>query len=179
MTEITREDHLAAAANHLGSYIHADAAVIAETGILIRGSSGAGKSRLVMTLTSMAETAGFFARLVGDDRVYLERAGGRIVARGHPSLQGAIEWRGQGIYQASFTESAVLGLVIDLVASAKSLSPRYPRDEDLQITITGVPVRAMTLQSDLGPSDQASYILQYFRLNRKNFGGFATVGTFP
>jgi len=164
-----------------GCFVHADAVLIAETGILIRGASGAGKSRLVITLIFLAEVAGYLAKLVGDDRVCLERFGDRLIARGHPSIRGAIEWRGQGIFQMSFVDAAVLGLVVDLVASEEQVAlPRCPEDEDLEIMLAGVRVPAMALGSDLGPSDQAAYILQRFRLHRKkNLGRPPAAGTFP
>ncbi len=177
MTEAPRLDE--PRGNPFDSHIHASGAVIGETGILIRGASGAGKSRLVLTLTSMAEALGYFARLVGDDRIYLERSGGRLVARGHPAIQGAIEWRGQGILHTSFLDSVVLGLVIDLDSSGTE-PLRCPADGNLEITLAGVKVAAMTLRSDLGPSDQASYILQHFRLlRRKNFRGASAAETIP
>jgi HPr kinase/phosphorylase len=153
-----------------GTFVHADAVVIAETGVLIRGASGAGKSRLVLALISMAEASGQFARLVGDDRIGLERCGARLVVRGHPSIRGAIEWRGRGIFEASFLDAAVVGLVIDLVSPEVAL-PRCPEDDDPRVTLAGVSLPAMTLRTDLGPSDQAADILRHFRLHRKKSQG--------
>jgi len=162
-----------------GFSVHADAVVIGETGILIRGPSGAGKSRLVLTLTVMAETSGYFARLVGDDRIYLEQSGGRLVARGHPSIQGAIEWRGQGIFRTGFLDSAVVGLVVDLVSSREVALLRYPEEGECEVTLAGVKLPAMNVRNDLGPSDQASYIMQHFRLHREgNLDATAAAGTF-
>ncbi len=163
-----------------GSYVHADAVLIAETGVLIRGESGVGKSRLVLTLTFVAEAVGYFARLVGDDRIYLEPSGDRLIARAHPSVQGAIEWRGQGIFQTRFVDAVVVGLVVDLVFSDKVALPRCPDGDQLELLLAGVRVPSMTLRSDLGPSDQALYILQYFRLHRKkDRGAPPAAGTIP
>jgi HPr kinase/phosphorylase len=163
-----------------GHFVHADALLIAETGILIRGASGAGKSQLAIALIFLADIAGYLARLVGDDRVCLERYGDRLIARGHPSIRGAIEWRGQGIFEMRYVDAAVLGLVVDLVASEQQTAlPRCPDDEDLEIMVAGVRVPAMALRGDLGPLDQAAYILQRFRLHRKkNLGGPPAAGTF-
>jgi HPr kinase/phosphorylase len=149
-----------------GFFIHANAVVVAEKGILIRGASGAGKSRLALTLVSMANALGYFARLVGDDRIRLENSGGRVIARGHPTIQGAIEWRGQGIFQTSFLDAVVLSLVIDLVLPESFEPPRCPED-DLEIAFEGVNVPAMTLQNNLGAWDQAASVLRHFRLQRK------------
>ncbi len=176
---MTDSPRLDPASTRPAGYIHASAVVVGETGILIRGVSGAGKSLLALALTSMAESFGYFSRLVGDDRICVARSGGRLVARGHPSIQGAIEWRGRGIFRTRFLEAVVLGLVIDLESSDRKL-PRCPEDGDLDIMITGVSVASMTLRSDLGPSDQALRILQHFRLHRRNLSLEADArGRFP
>jgi serine kinase of HPr protein (carbohydrate metabolism regulator) len=154
-------------ADRSGFFIHAVAVVVAEKGILIRGASGAGKSRLALTLVSMAETRGYFARLVGDDRIRLERSGGRVIARGHPTIQGAIEWRGQGIFETSFLDAVVLGLVIDLVSPESRELPRCPEDDDLEIVLEGVNIPAMALQDNVGAWDQAAAVLRIFRFQRK------------
>ena len=46
--------------------------MIGEAGVLILGPSGAGKSSLALALIAAAEGAGFFAGLVGDDRIRTE-----------------------------------------------------------------------------------------------------------
>jgi serine kinase of HPr protein (carbohydrate metabolism regulator) len=60
-------------------------------GVLIEGSSGAGKSDLA--LRALAHGFG----LVADDRVLLWTAGGRLYGRAPDILAGQIEVRGQGI----------------------------------------------------------------------------------
>ena len=47
--------------------LHASTLVVREAGILIRGPSGAGKTRLALGLVEQARLAGGFARLVADD----------------------------------------------------------------------------------------------------------------
>ena len=42
-----------------------------------------------------------FARLVGDDRVHVEAAGGRLLVRPAPALAGLIEVRGIGVLRLS------------------------------------------------------------------------------
>jgi serine kinase of HPr protein (carbohydrate metabolism regulator) len=163
-----------------GYFVHADAVLVAETGILIRGASGIGKSRLALTLIFSAQAAGYFSRLVGDDRIFLERFGDRLVARAHPAIRGAIEWRGQGIFETSFLDAAVLGLVVDLVPPEARALPRCPDDDALVAALAGTSVPAMPLRSDLGPSDQAANVLQRFRLHRKKtLGGPPAADIFP
>ncbi len=57
-------------------------------GVLIEGSSGAGKSDLALRALDL----GF--RLVADDRVELWVSGGRLFGRGPPALAGRLEVRG-------------------------------------------------------------------------------------
>src|SRR5579872_1976133 len=57
------------------SSIHASAVLVGTRAVLIRGPSGSGKSRLALELIQ-AKSAAPFARLVADDRAYLEAAHG-------------------------------------------------------------------------------------------------------
>lgn len=98
--------------------VHASAVLLGRRAVLIRGPSGAGKSGLAFELIE-AERGGVlrFARLVGDDRVHLESAGGRLLVRPAESLAGLIELRGVGILRRDYEPCAVVGLVVDLAAS--------------------------------------------------------------
>jgi hypothetical protein len=104
--------------------IHASAVTVGEAGILIRGRSGSGKSRLAAALIAAARGAGAFSRLIGDDRIRLEHRNGRLIGRGHPAILGRIEHRGVGIVETPFIAAAVIRLVIDLVPA--EAAPRYP-----------------------------------------------------
>jgi HPr kinase/phosphorylase len=97
-----------------GPYIHATALAIGEAGILIRGPSGAGKSRLALDLIAEARRRGLFGRLVGDDRIAIASRGGRLIARGHPTIAGQIESRGEGILDLNCEPAVVIRLVVDL-----------------------------------------------------------------
>jgi HPr kinase/phosphorylase len=96
------------------AYTHATALAIGEAGILIRGRSGAGKSRLALELMAEARRRGVFGRLVGDDRIALASRGARLIARGHPAIAGQIESRGEGILDLDCEPAVVIRLVIDL-----------------------------------------------------------------
>ena len=82
--------------------------------VLIRGPSGSGKSRLAFALiqTSVLQ----FARLIGDDRVRIEAAPGRLLVRPAETLAGLIEIRGLGLRRLAYEPVAVVGLVVDLEA---------------------------------------------------------------
>ena len=65
-----------------------------------------------------------FTRLVGDDRLHVEAAHGRLVVRPAAALAGRIEIRGLGIRRVPFEPVAVVGIVVDLgAADAERLPP--------------------------------------------------------
>jgi serine kinase of HPr protein (carbohydrate metabolism regulator) len=98
--------------------VHASAVLVGARAVLIRGPSGAGKSRLALELIEARRSGALrFARLVGDDRVHLERAGGRLLVRPAETLSGLIELRGVGILRRDYEPCAVVGLVVDLTAA--------------------------------------------------------------
>lgn len=143
--------------------IHASAVVIKEAGVLIRGSSGAGKSNLALALIEAAESAGYFARLVGDDRISLENHGGRLIARGHAQIIGQIERRGQGILQIPFLAAAVVRLIIDLVP-ADQAPPRYPDEGSDHALLDGISLPLMTLRQNIASVSLAQEALRRLRL---------------
>jgi len=103
---------------------------------LIRGPSGSGKSWLALELIAAARTGLLpFARLVGDDRVHLEVAGGRLLARSAEALAGLIEVRGTGPLRVPYEPSAVVGFVVDLAAADAS---RLPDDAERRTEVEGV-----------------------------------------
>jgi len=113
--------------------IHASAVLVGARAVLIRGPSGAGKSRLALELIESERSGSLlFARLVGDDRVHLQAAGGRLLVRPAETLAGLIEVRGVGILRLPHEPSAVVGLVADLAADAKRLPDAKERREVLE-----------------------------------------------
>jgi serine kinase of HPr protein (carbohydrate metabolism regulator) len=106
--------------------------------VLIRGSSGAGKSRLALDLIEAARAGALrFARLVADDRVHLEAAAGRLLAAPADALAGLLEVRGVGLLRLNHEPSAVVGFVVDLAAAD---AERLPAPEDRHIAIEGIKV---------------------------------------
>jgi HPr kinase/phosphorylase len=100
-------------------WTHANAVVLRETGLLLRGDPGAGKSALSLELIAEARGKGEFASLVGDDRIALENRNGRLIARPHKAIKGSIEVRGAGIISSAFEPNAVIRGVIDLSAKER------------------------------------------------------------
>jgi len=117
------------------STVHASAVLAGARAVLIRGASGSGKSQLALQLVQAARGGVLpFARLVGDDRVHLQAAGGRLLVRPAQVLAGLIEVRGLGIVRLPYEACAVVGLVVDLKADAE----RLPAAERRQTEIEGV-----------------------------------------
>jgi HPr kinase/phosphorylase len=122
--------------------IHASAVLVGARAVLIRGPSGAGKSRLALQLIQATSNRSFrFARLVGDDRVHVEAAHGRLVVRPAAALAGLIEVRGLGIRKLPYEPGAVVGLVVDLAAEAE----RLPQAEQRRTELEGVAVARLAV----------------------------------
>lgn len=106
------------------STIHASAVLVGSKAALIRGPSGSGKSRLAWDLLQAAAQGALpFARLVADDRVFVEAHAGRLLVRPAPELAGMIEIYGLGIRRLTFEPVAAVGLVIDLAAEDAARLP--------------------------------------------------------
>jgi HPr kinase/phosphorylase len=116
--------------------IHASAVLVGACAVLIRGPEGVGKSQLVLALIEAAEKGLLpFARLVADDRAYVEAVHGRLIVRPPAALAGLIEMRGLGIRRLPFEAIAVVGLVVDLNAED---ADRLPGAVSRSTTIDGV-----------------------------------------
>lgn len=115
--------------------IHATCVSIGDTGILIRGPSGSGKSSLALRLILDPPRILSPARLVADDRVRLEARDGLLVATTPPELAGLIEVRHLGIRRLAHQPQAVVRLVIDLSAADAA---RLPGDEESWTACRGI-----------------------------------------
>jgi HPr kinase/phosphorylase len=127
--------------------IHASAVLIGPKAVLIRGPAGAGKSRLAWDVMQAATHGALpFARLVADDRAYVEACNGRLLVRPAPALAGLIEIRGLGIRRVAFEPVAAVGLVIDLSATDAA---RLPAAEAGKIAIEGISLPRLAVAPEL------------------------------
>jgi HPr kinase/phosphorylase len=118
------------------STIHASAVLVGPKAALIRGPTGSGKSTLAWNLvTAAAQGLLTFARLVADDRAYVENHSARLLVRPAAALAGMIEVHGLGIRRIEFEPVAMVGLVVDLGVGDAT---RYPGAEGTSVMIQGV-----------------------------------------
>jgi serine kinase of HPr protein (carbohydrate metabolism regulator) len=133
-------------------HIHGVAVVLGEAGVLIRGAPGVGKTALGLALVAALRERGRFARLIGDDRLRLTRAHGRLVARPHPAISGLAERRFVGISAEPSEAAAVVRLVVDLVsAQAPAALERLPPAAQ-SVNLASVPLPVTILPADHGPA---------------------------
>lgn len=100
--------------------LHATCVAVGDSGLLILGPSGSGKSALALRLISLG------ALLVSDDRTRVEARDGRLSATcPNPDLAGLIEARGIGVLRAPALAGTTLDLAVDLGRiEADRLPPR-------------------------------------------------------
>jgi HPr kinase/phosphorylase len=128
--------------------IHATAVLTGPKAVLIRGPAGAGKSRLAWDVIEAAGGALPFARLVADDRVFVEAHAGRLLVRPVAELAGMLEIRGLGIRRLPYETLAIVGLVVDLAAAdAARLPPQAAGTAEL----SGVTLPRLTVASGMPP----------------------------
>lgn len=127
--------------------VHASAVLVGARAVLIRGPSGTGKSRLAFDLIEAGRAGALrFARLVADDRVYLEAVAGRLLARPAERLAGLIEVRGVGLLRLEHEASAVIGLVVDLAAADAT---RLPEAAQRKTQIEGIALPRLAVAADM------------------------------
>lgn len=163
---------LAGSAQRAGTaqLIHASALVLGEAGVLIRGAPGAGKTSLLNMLIDAALPRGLFARLVGDDRIQLSAAGGRILMRPHPAIAGLAERRWEAIIAMAYEPAAVLRLAVDLAPEGEEAPDRLPQEADLRFVWQGISVPRLVLPATLAPDIQVSRSLAFLeRIIRADF----------
>jgi serine kinase of HPr protein (carbohydrate metabolism regulator) len=126
--------------------VHATCVALGGACALLRGDCGAGKSDLALRFLFLpADALGARPALIADDRVVLQREGGRIVASCPAAIAGKIEVRGLGIARLpalAVAASAELTLAVDFAHWQES--PRFPESGEFE-TILGLPIRRIAL----------------------------------
>ena len=123
--------------------LHATCVLIKDTGVLLRGPSGSGKSDLALRLIDQG------AVLVADDRVLLRREGGQLLADPPDSLAGLLEVRGLGILRFPYRAPVPVGLVIDL--EEPDGIERMPEPETVSLLDKSIPLYRVTARETSAP----------------------------
>ncbi|HEX9167688.1 MAG TPA: hypothetical protein VF886_02000 [Roseiarcus sp.] len=144
---------MSGAAAARGAGLHATAVIHGESGVLILGPSGSGKSSLALALLARASGAGTFGALIGDDRIYVRKAESRLVASGAANMAGIIERRVAGLMEVPHEPAAVVRLAVEL-SERPCQWLRMPYDPD-GVIVGGVRLARLALDSALSVCDQA------------------------
>ena len=139
-----------------GTSLHATAVIHGESGVLILGPSGSGKSALALALMGRATSAGAFCALIGDDRVFVRKAGDRLIAWGAANMAGVIERRMAGLLAVRHESAAIVRLAVELCERG-SRWPRMP-DDDAGFVIGEVALPRLALDSGLSVCDQGQAV---------------------
>jgi HPr kinase/phosphorylase len=119
--------------------IHATAISLNGTAVLIRGSSGAGKSSLALQILEGTGTGltgeELKAMLISDDQTLVVARAGQIFASPPQTIAGLLEIRGQGILTLPYAHEVPVSLVVDLKPMGDI--PRLPEAVDLTTEILG------------------------------------------
>ena len=132
--------------------LHATAVIHGESCVLILGPSGSGKSALALALLAHARAIGAFSALIGDDRVFVRKAHGRLIARGAGNMAGVIERRSAGLITVRHEPEAVVRLAVELCERDRRW-PRMPNDDD-GLFVGEVTLPRLALDSTLSVCDQ-------------------------
>lgn len=130
--------------------IHATGLVLGETGLVLRGPSGSGKSLLTLSLMDAWEARRKAAMLVSDDRLDIERVGDGLVMHAPRAIAGLIELRGRGIVQRPHRAKAPIHLVVDFVPGLE----RMVEEDELTTDLEGVTLQRCPVPK-LGVTDLA------------------------
>jgi HPr kinase/phosphorylase len=138
--------------------LHASAVVIGEAGIVICGRSGRGKSALALALIELATERGFFARLIGDDRILARKCCDRVLISGSPAIQGFIERRGIGLAKTAFEPAAVARLIVDLLDENETMA-RMPEERERLAELAAVRLPRLSFDAESRSFERARVVL--------------------
>jgi len=155
--------------------IHATALVYRESGILIRGASGSGKSSLALALLEAARVQNCFAALIGDDQVSIVAQSGRLTAHCAANIDGLIERRGYGIIHRQAVKAGVIRLIVDLRPRTEDL-PRVGCVEEKTVEISGVCLPQLVLGGAASSVERAYAVIE--ELDRRTRGQSGAIANF-
>lgn len=118
--------------------IHATGVALADRGIVIAGEAGAGKTQLALALICHAHASGLFARLIGDDQLFLTVRHGRLLCAVPGTIAGLVEVRGLGPVGLLHAAQAPVDLLVRLVG--RDAAERLPETGTARLLGQEIPV---------------------------------------
>jgi serine kinase of HPr protein (carbohydrate metabolism regulator) len=140
------------------------------TGVLLLGKSGAGKSDLTLRFLAMG------AALVSDDRTELFVRRGGLYARAPKAIAGYLEIRGLGIVEFRHRPSARIGLVVDLDKKPERLPDHKAFTPRLALGLAAVQRPPLIRVNAFEPSAPAKIAAAAAAFSRKLFRDQAKPG---
>lgn len=122
--------------------IHATLVALGESGALLLGPSGSGKSDLALRFIMSPPLPQFKNHepiFIADDRVILSLKNGRVFGAAPQALQGKLEVRHLGIKDMPFKDQAEIKLVIELLPD-KSIERLPPEDQFFRLLEQSIPL---------------------------------------
>jgi serine kinase of HPr protein (carbohydrate metabolism regulator) len=117
--------------------LHGTAVVLGDSGVLILGHPGSGKTSLALALIASAADRGRFARLVADDQLFIRAANGRPIVEAPATIRGLVEVYGLGPTRWANEDFAVIDLVVRLVEAENA--PRFQENGTEKVAGIGCP----------------------------------------
>ena len=133
------------------------------------GGVGIGQERAGPRAAGPRQNDRSIRRLIGDDRVWVRAADGRLVASGAPHMAGLIERRAAGLQSAPSEPAAVIRLLVELSGPNRSW-PRWPAEPDVSI-VEGIGVPRLALNSAASAVDNAISVADRLELVANRGGG--------
>lgn len=120
---------------------HCSVLQINETGLLIQGPSGFGKTSLMLGLLDFYASKSKAVHLVCDDQALLRVEGDSIIAEAPTAIEGKVELYGYGIVVYPFKKRSKIDLVVNIVD--QSNLERMP--EPMSTIIMGVEISSFNV----------------------------------
>lgn len=148
---------------------HATAVLVGRAGVMITGPSGSGKSTAALSLMSAAKSSGLDAALVGDDRLHLRAASGRLVATVPQAIEALVEVPHLGLMPVRHEQQCVVDLLVELVAG--NAAPRMAEDDRRVLEDISLPVLLLPQRSACAALPPISFWLRDRGLISRSFAG--------
>ena len=126
------------------SNFHCSVIEINQTGIMITGSSGSGKTSLALGLLERANSHQLLSAFISDDQAILREHNSRLVAKTPPTIAGKLELHGYGIIDLPYKKETTIDLVIEMCPEDtldRMPEERFTTINNVQLPLLRVPIK--------------------------------------